>query len=400
MKYLTLFAAALLAIAQSAHGQATASSGAASPKAAEASAGSSTTESVLKRKLPPINLQPGQPTNPELRVTEPKHFADLQARIAWLRTADAQCPYQYHVAKAQAWLNFSRDQYHERAWQKDIQSRSFDEARRIVEALEAGGDPGMDTPLIADAQKLRPDLWAIAERNKADLPGRLCCAQAQTAYCEVQLVWSGHALANLGGWRRANPHVRMAEDLCREASQVCTPPSPPPSPTPLPPPPQPLPPQQPPPPPPPPPPKKITLSADALFRHGKSSVDQMLPAGRAELDRLVAELKRLNTVERMVITGHADVTNSSSDPKFNDKLSLARASSVRSYLTLKGADMSRTEVVSAGDREPVKTDCPVPKGSDGVKVGTAQRGAMRTYYDCLQPNRRVEIEIFGSLEKR
>jgi hypothetical protein len=119
MKYLTLFAAALLAIAQSAHGQATAASGAACPKTAESSAASGTTASVLKCKLPPINLQPGQPTNPELRVTEPEDFARLQRRISWLRTDPdrVQCPYQYHVAKAQAWLNFSRDQYHEWSWQ-------------------------------------------------------------------------------------------------------------------------------------------------------------------------------------------------------------------------------------------------------------------------------------------
>ena len=73
---------------------------------------------------------------------------------------------------------------------------------------------------------------------------------------------------------------------------------------------------------------------------------------------------------------------------------------MRSYLTVKGADMSRTEVASAGDRQPVKTDCPVPKGSDGVTVGKAGSKAMQAYYDCLQPNRRVEIEIFGTVEKR
>ena len=102
----------------------------------------------------------------------------------------------------------------------------------------------------------------------------------------------------------------------------------------------------------------------------------------------------------MVITGHADKTNSSSDKQYNDKLSLARAGSVRSYLTVKGADTSRTEIASAGDRQPVKTDCPAPKGSDGVKRGSASAPAMQSYYDCLQPNRRVDIEIFGTLEKR
>ena len=385
-------AAALLTLACATHGQ-NATAPTTGPMGSNA--GTSTTESVLKKNLPSVNLQPGQPTDPAVRVTEPSHFVDLQARMAKLRATDAACPRDYHLAKAQAWLNFSRDQYHERAWQKDIQTTTFNEARRIVDALEAGQDPGMDTPLLSDAQKLRPDLWAIAQKIKADVAGPLCCAQTETAFCEVQLVWSGHALANLGGWRRANPHVRMAEDLCADAARNQCKVIPP-----LPPVPDPRPPVPTIPPVPVPTYEKITLEAGALFKHGQSAIDQMLPAGRAQLDELVAKLKLLKAIERMVITGHADKTNSSGDPQFNDKLSLARAGSVRSYLTVKGADMSRTEVASAGDRQPVKTDCPAPKGSDGVTVGKASTKAMQSYYDCLQPNRRVEIEIFGTLEKK
>ncbi|MDH5538758.1 MAG: OmpA family protein, partial [Rhizobacter sp.] len=337
-----------------------------------------------------------------LGVTEPERFLKLQEKIDGLRArddlraSDAQCPHPYHVAKAQAWLNFSRDQYHERAWQKGIQDATFDEAKRIVEALEANQDPGMATPMLADAQKLRPDMWAIAEGNKADLPGKLCRVQRQTAYCEVQLVWSGHALANLGGWRRANPHVRMAEDLCNEAR----PPAPPPT-APAPPPPIEARPPTPPAPAPPPPParptyEKFTLATGTLFRHSKS---ELLPAGRDKLDELAAKLTDRRNVDKILVTGHADVTNSSGDPQFNDRLSLARANAVRSYLTLKGADMSRAQVASAGDREPVKTDCPVPTGSNGVAAGTAKRAAMQAYYDCLQPNRRVDVEVFGTFEK-
>lgn len=393
MKHLSLIAAALLALCFAAHGQ---NITAPSNNAVGDNAGTSTTESVLKKNLPPANLQPGQPTDPNLRVTEPDYFVALQARIAKLKRAPAACPRDYHVAKAQAWLNFSRDQYHERAWQKDIQTTTFNEARRIVDALEAGQDPGLDTPLLSDAQRLRPDLWSIAQKIKAEVPGPLCCAQTETAFCEVQLVWSGHALANLGGWRRATPHVRMAEDLCADAAGKQCKVIPPVPPADVPP----LPKIDPVPPLPVPTSKKITLAAGALFKHGQSAVDQMLPAGRVQLDALVAELKTLKDIDRMLITGHADKTNSSGDPAFNDKLSLARAGSVRSYLTTKGADLSRAEVASAGDRQPVKTDCPVPKGSDGVSVGKATAKAMQAYYDCLQPNRRVELEIFGTLEKR
>lgn len=392
MKHFTLIAAALLGLAGAAHGQ----NNTAPSKQPEAGhAGTSQTESVLKQNLPPINLQPGQPSDPSLRVAEPAHFIDLQARIAKLKATTAECPRDYHLAKAQAWLNFGRDQFHERVWQKDIQASTLNEARRIVDALEAGQNPGLDTPLVSGAQKIRPDLWAIAQKIKADVPGPLCCAQRETAFCEVQLVWSGHALANLGGWRRANPHVRMAEDLCREARQTSCPPAPPP-PTP------PQPPETPRPPPTPTPPQtlKISLAANTLFPHDKSDGALMLEAGRVQLNQLIAKLGDLKGVERILITGHSDKTNSSGDPRYNDRLSLARANSVRSYLTVKGADMSRADVASIGDRAPVKTDCPAPKGSDGIARGKASRAAMQTYYDCLQPNRRVEIEVTGVLEKR
>ena len=392
MKHHPLIAAALLAMACAAHGQ---NSTTPSNATVGDNAGTSTTESVLKKNLPPVNLQPGQPTDPTLRVAEPSHFVDLQARIAKLKTAEAKCPRDYHLAKAQAWLNFSRDQYHERNWQKDIQASTFNEARRIVDALEAGQDPGMETPLVSSAQKLRPDLWAIAQQIKAGQPMPLCCAQREAAFCEVQLVWSGHALANLGGWRRATPQVRMAEDLCQEAQQnACKPVPPVPPVTPVPPL-KPIPPELPPTPQPP-----IVLTAKALFPHDKSARDDMLEEGRTLLDKLAAQIGELKGLERITITGHSDKTNSTGDAQYNDKLSLARANSVRSYLTLKGVTTIPIDVFSAGDREPVKTDCAAPKGSNGVARGKASRAAMQAYYDCLQPNRRVEIQpLFSKAQK-
>jgi OmpA-OmpF porin, OOP family len=369
------------------------------------SAGNTVTESVLKQNLPSFNLMPGMPSQSShttkendsvraMRVSEPERYIDLQARIGRLKSATRVCPNLYHLAKAQAWLNFARDQYHESAWQKDIQKTTLAEAERIVAALEAGRDPGMDTPLVSEAKKIRPDLWAIAEKIKQDSAGQLCCAQRDTAFCEVQLVWSGHVLANMGGWRRANPLVKMAEDLCESARQTqCIVPTVPPiaqaepraTPTPQPVI-QPL-------------YEKITFAAEALFRHDQSAVDQMLPEGRAKLDALAARLKPLRRVEKIVVTGHADISNATNDRNYNDKLSLARANTVRSYLTTIGVDMSNAVINSAGDRQPIKTDCPLPKGSNGVTFGAASKLALQAYYQCLQPNRRVDVELFGEAEK-
>jgi hypothetical protein len=109
------------------------------------SAAVTTTESVLKQNLPSINVMPGKQmqvfdfneknnTSPTVRVGEPDRYIDLQARIAKLKSAYSVCPNDYHLAKAQAWLNFARDQYHESAWQKDIQQTTYAEAERLVVA--------------------------------------------------------------------------------------------------------------------------------------------------------------------------------------------------------------------------------------------------------------------------
>lgn len=186
MKHAFPIAAALLALACAVHGQ---NITAPSDKPVGGNAGTSTTESVLKKNLPPVNLQPGQPTDPSRRVTEPSRFVDLQARIAKLKSADAACPRDYHVAKAQAWLNFSRDQYHERAWQKDIQTTTFNEARRIVDALEAGQDPGLDTPCCPTHRGCAPTCGPSRRRSRPRSPAH--CAARRPKPRSAKSSWSG-----------------------------------------------------------------------------------------------------------------------------------------------------------------------------------------------------------------
>ena len=225
---------------------------------------------------PAIAIQPGRPDEARPRVAEPARYGDVQSRIDRLTAQNKPCPVPYHLAKAQAWLNFSRDQFHERVWQGGIRDASFDQSRMIVEQLEAGREPSMDTPLVSNASRLREDLWKMAQTIKQNVPQSLCCAQKEAAFCEVQLVWSGHILKNVGGWRAAAPHIRQAEDLCQEASQMrCAAPpapgivsaaveTPPPAPA----------------APPSPSYRRITLAAGALFKHDKFAEADMLAEGR------------------------------------------------------------------------------------------------------------------------
>ena len=139
--------------------------------------------------------------------------------------------------------------------------------------------------------------------------------------------------------------------------------------------------EPPPPPPPPPPPtrKRVSFSADSLFDFAK---DTVRPAGRVALDTFAAELKGAQ-FEVINVTGYTDRIGSHA---YNIKLSERRAESVRSYL-----------VQSAG----IPPDKVIARGADGedpvTKPGECP-GEKRTpkLIACLQPDRRVEVEVVGS----
>ncbi len=144
----------------------------------------------------------------------------------------------------------------------------------------------------------------------------------------------------------------------------------------------------------------VTLAASTLFPHDAANAAQMLDSGRAEIDRV---LKRANEeckgIDRIVIEGHADITNSTRDPAYNDRLSLARAVAVRDYVAGKVSKDIKLEAIGFGHKVPVKTSCVYPRGSrltpGGLQQGNASAAAMAELYDCLQPNRRVVVRFEG-----
>ena len=123
--------------------------------------------------------------------------------------------------------------------------------------------------------------------------------------------------------------------------------------------------------------EKVTLSADALFDFDKSTIR---PDGAAKLDDLVSRMRGIN-LETVIAVGHADRFGSDA---YNLKLSMRRAESVKAYLVSKGIDAKRISIDGKGERQPVTKpgDCKGPKSPRVVA--------------CLQPDRRVEIEVIGS----
>jgi OmpA-OmpF porin, OOP family len=123
--------------------------------------------------------------------------------------------------------------------------------------------------------------------------------------------------------------------------------------------------------------EKVTLSADVLFDFGKSTLKD---AGKAKLDELADRLSGA-TLDEIKIVGHADRIGSAQS---NKRLSEARAETVRTYLQTR--TQARTfEISGRGSDVPV-SNC---KG-----LG-ADQGSNRRLVQCLQADRRVEIELFG-----
>ncbi len=122
---------------------------------------------------------------------------------------------------------------------------------------------------------------------------------------------------------------------------------------------------------------KIKLAADALFDFDKAVLK---PEGMAKLDRLASQADALK-LEVILAVGHTDRLGSAS---YNQKLSEKRAAAVKQYLVSKGVEANRIYTEGKGETQPITTDnC---KNSLGRKK----------LIECLQPDRRVEIEVIGS----
>ena len=132
-------------------------------------------------------------------------------------------------------------------------------------------------------------------------------------------------------------------------------------------------------PPPPPAVRKVTFSADSIFDFDKATVK---PAGKAHLDTFAAELKGAN-YEVITVTGHTDRIGSQ---QYNLALSTRRAEAVKGYLAQSaGIPAAKMATKGADESDPVTK----PGECKGTK-------ATKALIACLQPDRRVEVEVAGT----
>jgi OmpA-OmpF porin, OOP family len=91
------------------------------------------------------------------------------------------------------------------------------------------------------------------------------------------------------------------------------------------------------------------------------------------------------SLEVIIAVGYTDRIGSDA---YNLKLSQRRAQAVKDYLVTKGIEPNRVYTEGKGEANPVK-QCADPSPKGEVK-SRAQLIA------CLQPNRRVEVEVVGT----
>jgi OOP family OmpA-OmpF porin len=127
--------------------------------------------------------------------------------------------------------------------------------------------------------------------------------------------------------------------------------------------------------------QKVTLAADALFDFDKAVLRS---EGKAKLDDVSAKIKDLK-LEVIIAVGHTDRIGTDA---YNQKLSQRRAEAVKSYLVGKGIDANRIYTEGKGEKQPVT-------GDKCKKMGAENRGNKKLI-ECLQPDRRVEIEVIGT----
>jgi len=127
--------------------------------------------------------------------------------------------------------------------------------------------------------------------------------------------------------------------------------------------------------------QRLTLSSELLFDFDRAV---LRPAGQSKLDELAGELKGAK-VDHVAATGYAGRIGSES---YNQNLSERRAQAVKDYLVQKGIDPQRAQTEGKGESDPVT-------GNECRNLGREWYGNAKLVA-CLQPDRRVEIEVRGT----
>lgn len=125
---------------------------------------------------------------------------------------------------------------------------------------------------------------------------------------------------------------------------------------------------------------KINLYTDTLFKFNGSTLSELLPKGRQEILELAAKVRDgFISVSQVNLIGHTDRLGSDA---YNLKLGQERANTIRDLLIQNGVSSRHISVESKGKQQPITSGC----------NEIASRHKLQS---CLQPDRRVVVEVIG-----
>jgi outer membrane protein OmpA-like peptidoglycan-associated protein len=322
----------------------------------------------------------------------------------------------YALSKSRCWLDASFHEYM-RNDRSDFAQDAYTESKRITQYLAkqpvseapfavngsltiVTDHPATQTLLLDNSQRLRSDLWSLANEYKQhpNYGGAKVCAEAQVACAEVHLSHAGHEM-NDQGWRHARPYIQLAEnelhaakkmlDTCTATPVVTTalqtttpitvtepvvvkqpvvepPVVEPPSVV---------------------SPQKIRHSAEVLFNFDKRDLSNVRDYTKQRLDSLIAEIKAGRySVERVELIGHADRSNQTGNINYNTILSKDRVILIKQYMINQGINADLLIDSYKGD-------------SLQVEACTQRFKNKFAFQECLLPNRRVEVIVNGTVYK-
>ncbi len=335
----------------------------------------STAVAAMALLLSQIGIAAAQTLNPQQdRISDEAIHADYktyeatQARIKVLNDGGRRVA-DYHLSKAQCWLDVSFHEY-ARNDRSAFPQEALGESAKLIKLMEAKASPlPMDTPLVNNAERLRPDLWNKALKLQSHTGFH--CIQQRLACGEVELVHAGNE-SRQQGWRHAKPYVQIAEDQINAAeleadncaskpvfairpvpeaakSQPASEPA-----------------------------KPVHLVANLLFQHDKFAKDKILPSTLAQLDQTLTKIKRESVeLTEVRLTGFADRTGK---PAYNAALAEKRSATAKAYLIAKGIPAAILRVDSKGDAQQ-------------LQACRDKFQALSEELECLTPNRRVEVDF-------
>jgi len=123
--------------------------------------------------------------------------------------------------------------------------------------------------------------------------------------------------------------------------------------------------------------EKVVVDANVLFDSDKSA---LRPASRDTLDQFVGNIKGLES-QSMMAVGYADRMGSDAS---NQALSQQRADAVKTYLVSKGIAADRVQTSAKGETQPSTAQGECKDANNAKNIA------------CLQPDRRVFIEVSGT----